>query len=115
MPAMTREGDAVCLLSGCEVPLILRDNSGGSGWSSVGEAYVHGIMDGEAMRMVEEGVLGERDFEARGVGRGGLAWEEVKSEICHRACVLETRSTMMGWFMTVSRKSLSINGTRCLF
>jgi hypothetical protein len=31
----------------------------------VGEAYVHGIMGGEVMRMVEEGVLGERDFEVR--------------------------------------------------
>jgi hypothetical protein len=58
MPAMTREGDVVCVLRGCEVPLILRDNGGGSRWSSVGEAYVHGIMDGEEWGGV--GLLGKR-------------------------------------------------------
>jgi hypothetical protein len=65
VPAMAREGDAVCVLRGCEVPVLLRDDGGRRGWSFVGEAYVHGIMDGEGMRMVEGGVLGERDFEIR--------------------------------------------------
>lgn len=46
-------------------PCYLRERGEGRPCSFVGEAYVHGIMDGEAMRMVVEGVLGERDFVIR--------------------------------------------------
>jgi hypothetical protein len=41
-------GDAVAVLIGCQVPFVLRKSVGGR-YKIVGEAYVDGIMDGEAM------------------------------------------------------------------
>ncbi|KAI0902984.1 heterokaryon incompatibility protein-domain-containing protein [Ustulina deusta] len=41
-----KEGDQVCILSGADTPYVLRKSSWG--WTVVGEAYVHGIMNGEA-------------------------------------------------------------------
>ena len=49
-PHETRKGDVVCLLLGCRVPVVLRERTEG-GYELVGEAYVHGIMKGEAMTM----------------------------------------------------------------
>ena len=40
-------GDAVCVLFGGKVPMILRRL--GRGWGCISECYVHGIMDGEAV------------------------------------------------------------------
>ncbi|KAI0188684.1 heterokaryon incompatibility protein-domain-containing protein [Xylaria flabelliformis] len=40
-----REGDVVTLLSGLEMPIILRPN--GSGYSVITWAYIHGVMEGE--------------------------------------------------------------------
>ena len=48
-PASTAVGDQVCLLSGSQVPYILRQND--QRYQLVGECYVHGIMDGEIVRM----------------------------------------------------------------
>jgi hypothetical protein len=51
----TKPGDVVAVVMGCNVPLVLRsiehvasNDSSGPFWL-VGEAYVHGIMDGEAI------------------------------------------------------------------
>ncbi|KAF5723294.1 het-domain-containing protein [Fusarium mundagurra] len=44
----TRAGDEVWILEGCRVPCLLRPRGDG-GYSLVGEAYVHGIMHGEAL------------------------------------------------------------------
>jgi hypothetical protein len=44
--------DAIAVLLGCSMPVVLRKVEGGSGhvrWQVVGECYIHGIMDGEAM------------------------------------------------------------------
>ncbi len=50
-PQGCKVSDIVCILLGCSVPVILsRDR--GSLYKIVGEAYVHGMMDGEAMEMV---------------------------------------------------------------
>ncbi|KAI3340008.1 heterokaryon incompatibility protein-domain-containing protein [Ustulina deusta] len=50
-PQGCKVSDLVCILLGCSVPVILsRDR--GSLYKIVGEAYVHGMMDGEAMEMV---------------------------------------------------------------
>ncbi|KAF2144178.1 uncharacterized protein K452DRAFT_154350 [Aplosporella prunicola CBS 121167] len=47
-PPCLREGDVVCVLANAIVPFVLRQN--GPYHKLVGEAYVHGIMNGEACR-----------------------------------------------------------------
>ena len=47
------KGDAVWVLAGAAVPLVLRPVEDG-GWKLVGEAYVHGIMNGEVVKLVGE-------------------------------------------------------------
>lgn len=47
-PHHSSKGDKVCLLLGCRVPVVLRERRDG-GYELVGEAYVHGIMKGEAL------------------------------------------------------------------
>ena len=49
------DGDCVCILLGGDTPFVLRPKGPGE-WQLIAEAYVHGIMDGEAMtRAAEEG------------------------------------------------------------
>jgi hypothetical protein len=48
----TEVGDGVWLCKGSSVPLVLR-REGEKGWKVVGDAYVHGIMKGEAWREEE--------------------------------------------------------------
>jgi hypothetical protein len=49
VPTITRPGDVVCLIFGSAVPMIMRKCSSGDSYQLVGEAYVHGIMDGEGV------------------------------------------------------------------
>jgi hypothetical protein len=49
-PRQAQAGDVVCVLSGCHVPFVLRKDRGVT-YKLVGECYVHGIMDGEVMKM----------------------------------------------------------------
>ncbi|KAH6883440.1 heterokaryon incompatibility protein-domain-containing protein [Thelonectria olida] len=54
VPPKTAVGDLVCVFYGLEIPFIIRPRPGEGGAenrsvSLVGEAYVHGMMDGEAM------------------------------------------------------------------
>ena len=50
-PLYTKPGDVICILFGCEAPLILRpkgnDHEGNSGefWEIIGDVYVHGIVE----------------------------------------------------------------------
>ena len=44
----TQPGDQVCVILGCSLPLILRSTERGQ-YQIVGNCYVHGIMDGEAL------------------------------------------------------------------
>ncbi|KAI9691963.1 MAG: hypothetical protein M1820_009671 [Bogoriella megaspora] len=53
VPGSTQQGDVIAVLMGCDTPLVLRKS--GSAYEVVGECYVHGIMHGEVLRMVEEG------------------------------------------------------------
>ncbi len=53
-------GDMVCVLYGAEAPCILRGE--GSRASYIGDAYVHGYMDGEATR---EAAIPPIDFRLR--------------------------------------------------
>jgi hypothetical protein len=48
VPKQTRKGDSICVLFGCDVPVVLRKHDDGL-WEFIGETYVHGIMDGAAM------------------------------------------------------------------
>lgn len=51
-PARSEKGDLICVLAGCTVPVILRKKPGPDGschFELIGEAYVHGYMDGEAL------------------------------------------------------------------
>jgi hypothetical protein len=41
-------GDEIWLLEGCRVPVVLRACGNGEDWKVVGDAYVHGVMYGEA-------------------------------------------------------------------
>ena len=56
VPRFSRDGDIICLIQGAQVPFVLRPVSKSSSRSDmslprrfelVGEAYIHGIMDGE--------------------------------------------------------------------
>jgi hypothetical protein len=57
-PHIARHGDIVCVLLGAHVPFILRPV--GDQYQLLGECYVHGIMDGEAL---EEGRTRCQTFE----------------------------------------------------
>jgi hypothetical protein len=53
-PANARQGDYVYILLGCNVPVILRLTGGGS-FKVIGECYIQGLMDGEAMNCLGHG------------------------------------------------------------
>lgn len=57
-PAYSKPGDRVCLIMGLNAPYVVRMTEGGDTLRGelVGEAYVHGMMDGE---MMEAGEVGE--------------------------------------------------------
>jgi hypothetical protein len=48
-PRETEQGDLVFILLGADTPYILRRHSQDETLQLIGEAYVHGVMDGEAM------------------------------------------------------------------
>jgi hypothetical protein len=54
-PNAAREGDFVCVLLGCSVPVVLRREM--DHYIFVGDCYMHGIMNGEAIAMVLSGDL----------------------------------------------------------
>jgi hypothetical protein len=54
VPSSSQIGDKICILFGSPVPFVLREDEGGF-FKLVGECYIHGVMDGEAMK--------ERDME----------------------------------------------------
>ncbi|KAI6082596.1 heterokaryon incompatibility protein-domain-containing protein [Hypoxylon rubiginosum] len=69
-PQHTRLGDRVCILYGCSVPVILRAHRQSATnvlWELVGEAYVDGIMEGQAIGSFSENVLSsmKEEFEIR--------------------------------------------------
>lgn len=53
-PYGTKAGDSVAVVMGCGIPLILRSTEIDGGYTGlfwlVGEAYVYGIMEGEAVQ-----------------------------------------------------------------
>ena len=63
VPRIAREGDVVCILLGCSVPVILRPSTASSGFLFLGECYIHGLMEGEYMQFVSENVLEPDEIE----------------------------------------------------
>ncbi|KAI1124343.1 heterokaryon incompatibility protein-domain-containing protein [Nemania abortiva] len=64
-PQECKSSDIVCILLGCSVPVVLSKGPESS-YKVVGEAYVHGMMDGEAMKiapMREVKIDGLREIE----------------------------------------------------
>ena len=59
-PHEARKGDKIVLLLGCRLPVILRKREDES-YILIGEAYIHGIMNGEAM--TEANIAKLRDFD----------------------------------------------------
>jgi hypothetical protein len=49
----TLSGDVVAIFPGCTTPIVLRPVDGC--FQVVGEAYIHGMMDGEMADLVERG------------------------------------------------------------
>ena len=60
-PAKAKDGDLICVLLGCSVPVILRLRD--RCYTVIGESYIHGIMDGEAMRNLEHGDFALQNFD----------------------------------------------------
>lgn len=49
-PPRAKQGDAVCVLFGCSVPVVLRRREDQEGeWEFVGECYLHEFMDGRSL------------------------------------------------------------------
>jgi hypothetical protein len=64
-PTAAQVGDVICILYGCSVPVVLRTSARtdwGRQFEFIGECYVHGMMDGEA---VETGLGDEEEFGLR--------------------------------------------------
>jgi hypothetical protein len=63
-PAATKAGDRVVILLGLRMPAILRPQENGS-WQFVGVTYIPGLMEGEAMKDLEDGVYKMEKFVLR--------------------------------------------------
>ncbi|KAH8590448.1 hypothetical protein B0O99DRAFT_691452 [Bisporella sp. PMI_857] len=62
-PPTSEPGDSICILYGCTVPVILREDKASNCWTFVGECFVYGMMDGEAMELDDtEGTLAEESI-----------------------------------------------------
>ena len=59
----------MAVLFGCSMPVVLREDLGEDGgkgkgrWRVVGECYIHGLMEGKGLGMLERGGLVERNFD----------------------------------------------------
>jgi len=56
----TRIGDLIAVIFGCSTPIVFRPNGGT--FQVVGEAYVQGLMDGEALDLLAEGEVKQTRF-----------------------------------------------------
>jgi hypothetical protein len=56
-----QQGDLICVLFGCSVPVLLRKGIGEE-YRFVGECYLHGFMDAEAIAMQVRGDFQVQDF-----------------------------------------------------
>ena len=59
-PGNAKEGDKIFPPLGCSVPLIIR--AAANNFELVGDAYVYGMMQGELMQELEDGLLYIQDI-----------------------------------------------------
>jgi hypothetical protein len=55
-----QSGDLFCILFGCSTPIVMRPHA--DGFIVLGEGYLQGMMEGEALQMVKDGVHYVQDF-----------------------------------------------------
>ena len=60
-PPETKAGDFICILYGCSVPVVVREEKDGH-VRLIGESYVHGMMDGEAVVEFREKTWKGKEF-----------------------------------------------------
>ena len=58
----SRQGDLIVIALGSSVPFVLRPKEHGDTYAFVGEAYIHGIMEGQAMEWLESGKCSVGEF-----------------------------------------------------
>jgi hypothetical protein len=61
-PSISKRGDLCCVLFGAKVPFILRRFGEENHYKLIGESYIHGIMEGEAVAMIQKNLLSEESF-----------------------------------------------------
>lgn len=61
-PQTADEGDIICVLYGCSVPVIVRKLQDQESYEFVGECYLHGFVDAEAIALQIRGDLEEQEF-----------------------------------------------------
>lgn len=59
-PLITRPGDVCCVIFGADVPFVLRPSADASGYRLLGEAFVHGVMNGEIEGMLRSGQVAQQ-------------------------------------------------------
>ncbi|TGO76834.1 hypothetical protein BELL_0134g00060 [Botrytis elliptica] len=62
VPNETKRGDTICILYGMDVPVVLRKNQDKT-FEVIGPCYVHGVMEGELMNDMQNGVFEEIFFD----------------------------------------------------
>jgi hypothetical protein len=62
LPEMAQRGDLVCVLFGCSVPVVLRRLDEHNSYTFIGECYLHGFMDGEAIAMQVKKEIKEQEI-----------------------------------------------------
>lgn len=62
-PLSTLEGDIICVLKGCSVPVILRRCDAGNQYRFVGQCWMLGLMEGQAAGLREKGLISPETFE----------------------------------------------------
>ena len=58
---LLKPGDKVCVLWGCPIPLLFREN--GAHFQLVGDAYIHGIMESECISKEKDGPFDSITFD----------------------------------------------------
>jgi hypothetical protein len=62
VPRESKEGDLICILLGCSVPVVLgriAEEDRGAGVTLIGACYIHGMMQGKALADNSDGVYGK--------------------------------------------------------